>query len=263
MEVQLEGQRRGQRYARQVRVIDVVGVTKTYGATTAVDDVSVRAQPGGVTYLLGPNGAGKTTVMRLIAGLAKPDSGDITINGAPLRAHRDLKREIGFSLSAAARYPKHTARQHLRWQARLAGIGVDDVESVLAEVGLESAATRLVGGFSLGMLQRLGIASALLADPKTLVLDEPANGLDVEGILWLRELFARLAARSKTVLVASHSLGEVEVTASWIYIMGRGTVLSSASRDDTLALGSGPRRLESAYLEITRGSVEYTARGSR
>ncbi len=244
-------------------MIEVAAVTKTFGTTVAVDEVSLRAEAGGVTYLLGPNGAGKTTVMRMIAGLAKPDSGAITINGTPLRALREVKREIGFSLSAQARNPKHTARQHLRWQARLAGIGGAAVTEALSSVGLAGAAERVVGGFSLGMLQRLGIASALLGDPQTVVLDEPANGLDVEGVLWLRDLLADLAGRGKTLLVASHSLGEVEITASRIVIMGQGRVLCDGSRDEVVALGSGPRRLESAYLEITRASVEYAAGRAR
>ncbi|MFT4202222.1 ABC transporter ATP-binding protein [Gordonia sp. (in: high G+C Gram-positive bacteria)] len=240
-------------------MIEVNGVTKSYGDKLAVDDVSLRAEPGGVTYLLGPNGAGKTTIMRMIAGLVKPDAGTITVDGRGLRDLAEVKREIGFSLSAHARNPNHTAMTHLRWQARLAGLGDDEARRVLHEVGLEQVARRPVGGFSLGMLQRLGIASALLGDPKVLVLDEPANGLDVEGVLWLRELFGRLAAAGKTLLVASHSLGEVEITASWIVIMGQGRVLSSTSRDDVVAVGSGPRRLESAYLAITRDSVEYVA----
>ncbi|GAB10878.1 putative ABC transporter ATP-binding protein [Gordonia araii NBRC 100433] len=244
-------------------MIEISGVTKAYGEKKAVDDVSLTAVPGGVTYLLGPNGAGKSTVMRMIAGLTSPDSGTIAINGRSLRRIRDVKHEIGFSLSAHSRNPNHTAIQHLRWQARLAGIGDGEAERVLAEVGLEPAAKRLVGGFSLGMLQRLGIASALLGDPAVLVLDEPANGLDVEGVLWLRDLFGRLTAEGKTLLVASHSLGEVEITASWIVIMGRGRVLCNARADDVLARAAGPRRLESIYLELTRGSVEYSAGEAR
>ncbi|MFT3901247.1 MAG: ATP-binding cassette domain-containing protein [Gordonia sp. (in: high G+C Gram-positive bacteria)] len=244
-------------------MIEVAGVTKTYGNKTAVDDVSLTAASGEMTYLLGPNGAGKSTVMRMIAGIAKPDRGTITVDGKPLRAHGDLTGVIGFCLGAQSRNPQHTAVQHLRWQARLAGIAPREAERVLALVGLEPAAKKLVGGFSLGMLQRLGIASALLGDPATLVLDEPANGLDVEGVLWLRELFHQLTDRGTTLLVASHNLPEVEVTASRIIIMGQGRVLCDAPRDDVLALGEQPRRLESAFLKLTRGTVEYVAGAQR
>lgn len=244
-------------------MIEIAGVSKSFGDKTAVDDVTLTAAPGGVTYLLGPNGAGKTTLMRMIAGLASPDAGTITVNGRRLRELGDVKREVGFSLDARAGHPRHTALQHLRWQARLAGIDQDRVRPALDAVGLRAAAHRRVGGFSLGMQQRLGIASALLGDPATLVLDEPANGLDVEGVLWLRDLFGRLTAQGRTLLVASHSLTEVEITASWIVIMGQGRVLSSTPRDEVLARGEGPRRLESAYLDITRGSVEYATGADR
>ncbi|MFF2082383.1 ABC transporter ATP-binding protein [Nocardia sp. NPDC058176] len=236
-------------------------MSKRFGDTVAVDDVSFEAPAGAITYLLGPNGAGKTTIMRMIAGLARPSAGTVVVNDSGLLAFGDAIREIGFSLGAFSRNPKHTAEQHLRWQARLGGVPVDNVERVLALVGLEPAARRSVGKFSYGMLQRLGIASALLGDPKTLVLDEPANGLDVEGTLWLRELVTGLAADGKCLLVASHNLTEVEITGDRIVVMGKGAVLSDTSKDDLVAQGSGPRRLESAYVELTRGSVEYTAAG--
>lgn len=243
-------------------MISVSGVTKTFGATAAVDGVSFDVADSSLTYLLGPNGAGKTTVLRMIAGLTRPDSGTIRVNGRTLSAHRDLKGEIGFSLSAFSRNPKHTAAQHLRWQARLGGVETADVDRVLELVGLTAVASRTVGKFSFGMLQRLGIASALLGDPHTVVLDEPANGLDVEGTLWLRELLHNLTAEGKCLLVASHSLSEVEITADRIVIMGRGRVLSDSTRAEVLARGSGPRPLESAYLEITGGSVDYAGTAS-
>ncbi len=242
--------------------ISVSGVSKRFGDNVVVDDVTLGAGAGSLSYLLGPNGAGKTTVLRMVAGLTTPDAGSITVDGRRLRDFAQLKRAIGFGLNPFAHNPKHTALQHLRWQARLAGVPPGDADRVLDLVGLGSVAGRLTGKFSYGMLQRLGIATALLGDPRCVVLDEPANGLDVEGTLWLRELFRTLTAQGKAVLVASHSLSEVEITADRIIIMGKGRVLTDASRTEVLALGSGPRRLESAYLAITRTSVDYVAGGS-
>ncbi|MFF0488193.1 ABC transporter ATP-binding protein [Nocardia sp. NPDC004068] len=238
-------------------MIRVSALSKRFGDKVAVDDVSFAAAAGSITYLLGPNGAGKSTVMRMIAGLTAPNSGTVRVNERPLRELGDTMREVRFNLDTFARNPRHTARQHLSWQARLGGIPVREVGEVLDRVGLSEVGNRLVGRFSLGMSQRLGIASALLGDPRTIVLDEPDNGLDVDGVLWLRELLTGLANQGRTLLVASHNLTEVEITADRIVIMGRGRILSDADREETLALGSGPRRLESAYLTVTRGSVEY------
>ena len=240
----------------------MTGVSKQFGDNLVVDDVTLAADAGSLTYLLGPNGAGKTTVLRMIAGLSTPNSGTITIDGRGLRDIPHLGRAIGFGLNPFAHNPRHSAHRHLGWQARRAGIPVADADRVLDLVGLGPVADRLTGKFSYGMLQRLGIATALLGDPQSVVLDEPANGLDVEGTLWLRELFATLTAHGKTLLVASHSLSEVEITAHRIVIIGKGRVLTDADRDEVLALGSGPRPLESAYLEITRTSVDYVAGGS-
>lgn len=242
-------------------MISVRGVSKHFGEKLAVDDVTFEARPGSITYLLGPNGAGKTTVMRMIAGLARTGSGTISVNGSAMSDFRSTITEIGFGLGAFARNPGHTAEQHLRWQARLGGLPTSKVGPALNRVGLDRVAKRPVGKFSYGMLQRLGIASALLGDPKTLVLDEPANGLDIEGILWLRELLLGLAAEGKCLLVASHNLTEVEITGTRVVIMGKGRVLSDTSRDELVAAGSGPRPLESAYVEITKDSVEYAATG--
>lgn len=244
-------------------MITVSGLSKRYGGKAVVSEVGFEAPGGSITYLLGPNGAGKSTTMRMIAGLTTPDAGTVRINGRSLRELAEPMREIRFNLDTFARNPKHTARQHLLWQARLGGVPAADADAVLERVGLAEVARRPVGRFSLGMLQRLGIATALLGDPRTLVLDEPDNGLDVDGILWLRELLTGLAAEGRSLLVASHNLTEVEITADRIVIMGRGRVLSDASRDETLALGSGPRRLESAYTTVTRGSVEYRGAGTR
>ncbi|WP_278264345.1 ATP-binding cassette domain-containing protein [Nocardia sp. AG03] len=244
-------------------MITVSGLSKRYGDKAVVSDVGFEAPGGAITYLLGPNGAGKSTTMRMIAGLTAPDAGTVRVNGRALRELAEPMREVRFTLDTFARNPKHTARQHLAWQARLGGIPVTEVDEVLARVGLTEVAKRQVGRFSLGMLQRLGIATALLGDPRTLVLDEPDNGLDVDGILWLRDLLTGLAAQGRALLVASHNLTEVEITADRIVIMGRGRVLSDASRDDTLALGAGPRKLESAYTTVTRGSVEYRGAAGR
>ncbi|MFI1234560.1 ABC transporter ATP-binding protein [Nocardia salmonicida] len=238
-------------------MIKVSRISKRFGDRVAVDDVSFEAAAGSITYLLGPNGAGKSTTMRMIAGLTTPDTGTVQINERSLRELTHTMREVRFNLDTFARNPQHTAKQHLTWQARLGGIPTGEVQQVLARVGLADVESRLVGRFSLGMLQRLGIASALLGDPRIIVLDEPDNGLDVDGILWLRELLTGLARQGRTLLVASHNLTEVEITADRIVIMGRGRILSDADRDETIALGSGPRRLESAYLTVTRGSVEY------
>ncbi|MEV0061947.1 ATP-binding cassette domain-containing protein [Nocardia sp. NPDC050718] len=243
-------------------MITVSGISKRFGDRVAVSDVSFEAAPGSITYLLGPNGAGKSTTMRMIAGLTTPDAGTVRINERPLRELPHTMREVRFNLDTFARHPKHTAKQHLTWQARLGGITVGEVRRVLARVGLADVEDRLVGRFSLGMLQRLGIATALLGDPRTIVLDEPDNGLDVDGILWLRELLTGLAREGRTLLVASHNLTEVAITADRIVIMGRGRILSDAGRDETVALGSGPRPLEAAYLTVTRGSVEYHGRTS-
>lgn len=240
-------------------MIEVSGISKRFGDKIVVSDVSFEAAGGSITCLLGPNGAGKSTTMRMIAGLTTPDAGTVQINQQPLRGLTRTMREVRFNLDTFARNPKHTAKQHLMWQARLGGIPAGEVGEVLARVGLSDVGHRPVGRFSLGMLQRLGIATALLGDPQTIVLDEPDNGLDVDGILWLRELLIGLAERGRTLLIASHNLTEVELIADRIVIMGRGRILSDAGRAETVALGSGPRRLESAYLAVTRGSVEYTA----
>ncbi|MFC3961865.1 ABC transporter ATP-binding protein [Nocardia jiangsuensis] len=244
-------------------MISVEGVTRKFGDRVAVGEVSFTAEDGAITYLLGPNGAGKTTVMRMIAGLVRPDAGRIRIDGKGLPELASTLGTIGFALGAFARNPRHTAEQHLRWQAALGGLRRADVGTLLERVGLGPAAKRPVGRFSYGMLQRLGIAAALLGEPGTIVLDEPANGLDVEGTLWLRELLTGLAADGTCLLVASHDLTEVAITGTRIVVMGAGAVLWDASRDETVARGSGERPLEAAYLEITRGSVEYAASGAR
>ncbi len=241
-------------------MIGVNGVSKRLGGVTVVDDVRFAAPAGAITYLLGPNGAGKSTVMRMVAGLVHPDAGTVQVDGAVAGRHRP--GAIGVGLGPFAANPAHTARAHLRWQARLSGVTDAAVDRTLERVGLAPVRNRRVGGFSLGMAQRLAIASALLGEPSTVLLDEPATGLDVDGVLWLRGLLLELAAAGTTLLIASHDLPEVELTASRIVVLGRGRVLSDTTRDDLISGVSGPRPLEAAYLELTRGNVDYPGRGT-
>jgi len=207
-------------------------LTKRYGETIAVAGLDFEVRPGFVTGLLGPNGAGKSTTLRLILGLDRPSSGSVTIDG---RAYRDLPkplREVGALLDAKAVHGKRSARSHLRWLAEAGGISRTRVDEVLAEVGLAEVAGRKIGGFSLGMAQRLGIAAALLGDPAVLLFDEPINGLDPEGIRWIRTLMQRLAAEGRTVVVSSHVMSELEATADRVLVMGRGRMIADASVDE-------------------------------
>lgn len=238
-------------------MIEVNAVTKSFGGKAAVDDVSLWAAPGQITYLLGPNGAGKSTLLRMIAGLSTPTRGSVTIDGLRLVDHPYPLRTIGLSIGSGTVNPALTADQHLGWQAELGGVDRAAGGWALRQVGLGDVADRRVGNFSLGMLQRLAIASALLGDPDNLVFDEPANGLDVDGILWLRSFFTRLARKGKTLLIASHDLTEVEINGDHIITMGRGRVLADLTKDEMVARGHGPRRVESAYVDLTRASVEY------
>src|SRR5690606_29652604 len=190
--------------------IQATNLTKRYGKTTAVDDLSFSVRPGEVTGFLGPNGAGKTTTLRMLLGLVKPTSGTATIGGTP---YRDLARPlatVGTALEASSFHPGRTARNHLAVYASAAGIPQSRVDAVLAQVGLDQYGDRRVGGYSLGMRQRLGLAFALLGDPQVLVLDEPVNGLDPEGIRWIRNFLRSLAAEGRTVLISSHLLSEVQ-----------------------------------------------------
>ena len=189
--------------------IDVMGLTKRFGAVTALDDLTFSVEPGVVTGFLGPNGAGKTTTLRCLLGLVAPTSGTATIDG---RRYRDLERPlmtVGAALEAADFHPGRSARAHLQVMALAAGVSRDRVDHLLGLVGLEEFADRRVGGYSLGMRQRLGLAQALLGDPPVLILDEPANGLDPAGIAWLRQFLRSLAGEGRTVLVSSHVLSEV------------------------------------------------------
>ena len=205
----------------------------------AVNGLSFDAAPGVVTGFLGPNGAGKSTTMRMILGLDRPSAGSATING---RSYRDLTapmREVGALLDPKAVHPGRTARTHLSWLARAGGISRTRVEEVLDLVGLIGVADRRVGGFSLGMYQCLGIASALLGDPGTLLFDEPVNGLDPEGILWVRGLMKDLAAEGRTVFVSSHLMGEMQQTADRVVLIGRGRLISDLGVAELTGRGSG------------------------
>ncbi|MGV0393269.1 ABC transporter ATP-binding protein [Corynebacterium riegelii] len=210
-------------------MIEVQGLTKRYGAVTAVDDLTFSVQPGHVTGFLGPNGAGKSTTMRMILGLDKPTAGTALINGAPYSALTNPTRKVGALLDAKGVHPNRSARASLLWQAQAAGLPASRVDEVLSLVGLSEAAGKRVGGFSLGMSQRLGIAAALLGDPEILILDEPVNGLDPEGIRWVRGLLKSFAAEGRTVLVSSHLLAEMAQTADHLIVIGKGKLVADTS----------------------------------
>jgi ABC-2 type transport system ATP-binding protein len=216
-------------------MIEVEGLTKRYGDRTAVDGVSFQVRPGIVTGFLGPNGAGKSTTMRMIAGLDRPTAGRVRVNGRDYRGARAPMAELGVLLEARAVHPGRSARDHLLALALTAGLGKARVDEVIEEVGLTGVAGRRVGGFSLGMGQRLGIAVALLGQPRTVVLDEPVNGLDPEGVRWVRTLLRSLATQGCTVLVSSHLLGEMADTADRLVVIGRGRVIADSTVDDFVA----------------------------
>lgn len=210
-------------------MIEVNDVTKRYGETVAVDRLSFTVNPGIVTGFLGPNGAGKTTTMRMILGLDHPSSGSVTVHGRPYVDLPAPMHEVGGLLDAKAIQGGRSARQHLSWVAKAGGLPAKRVDEVLELVGLTDVAKRKVGGFSLGMSQRLGIATALLGDPEVLLFDEPVNGLDPEGIRWVRRLFHDLAAEGRTILVSSHLMSEMEETAEHVIVIGRGRLIADAS----------------------------------
>ncbi|GAA4620657.1 ABC transporter ATP-binding protein [Saccharopolyspora hordei] len=216
-------------------MIRAAGLTKRYGGTTAVDDVSFTAGPGVVTGFLGPNGAGKSTTLRMLLGLEEPDAGVALVGGRPYRALGAPLREVGALLDAGDVHGGRRARDHLRVLARSNGIPARRVGEVLAEVGLAEVADRRIAGFSLGMRQRLGIAAALLGDPGVLVFDEPINGLDPEGVRWIRGLLRGMAAEGRAVLVSSHVLEEVARTADRVVVIGRGRLLADAPTAEVLA----------------------------
>jgi ABC-2 type transport system ATP-binding protein len=216
-------------------VIRLERLTKRYGDTTAVDDISAVIEPGRVTGFLGPNGAGKSTTMRMIVGLDRPTAGTAIVNGKRYAEHRAPLREVGSLLEARAMHPGRTAANHLRAVAATHGIPRSRVEEVLGLTGLTAVANKRVGKFSLGMGQRLGIAVALLGDPRTLILDEPVNGLDPDGVLWVRHLTRSLAAEGRTVFLSSHLMSEMAQTADHLLVLGRGRILADAPIADVVA----------------------------
>ena len=210
-------------------MITVAGITKTYGARVAVDDLTFDVAPGRVTGFVGPNGAGKSTTMRMMVGLTRPDRGEVRYHGVPYRELRSPARTVGSVLDARCMYPGRTARNHLRATAALSAIPLRRADEVLAEVGLESAANQRAGGFSLGMRQRLALAGALLGDPQVLLLDEPSNGLDPDGIRWLRNHLSDFARKGGTVFVSSHLISELSMFADDLVVVGGGRLIAAES----------------------------------
>jgi ABC-2 type transport system ATP-binding protein len=222
-------------------VIEIVGLTKQYGSRVAVDDLTVTIEPGRVTGFLGPNGSGKTTTMRCILGLARPTAGQATVLGRPYRKLSRPMRRVGALIDPRARHPGRTAYAHLLALAQSNDLPRQRVDEVIELVGIESVAHERVRGFSLGMGQRLGIAGALLGDPDVLVLDEPVNGLDPEGIRWVRELLRDLADEGRTVLVSSHLMSEMEETADHLVVLGHGRLLADLPMTELLGQHSAVR----------------------
>jgi ABC-2 type transport system ATP-binding protein len=220
-------------------MIEVEHLSKTYGEKVAVEDLSFVVQPGIVTGFLGPNGAGKSTTMRMIAGLDQPTTGHVRVGGANYRASAAPMAELGMLLEAKSIHTGRSARNHLLALAQTNGIGRRRVEDVIEMVGLQDAADKRVGGFSLGMGQRLGVASALLGDPKVVVLDEPINGLDPEGVLWIRNLLKGLAAEGRTVFVSSHLMSEMAQTATRLVVVGRGRLIADTTVEEFIARATG------------------------
>jgi ABC-2 type transport system ATP-binding protein len=223
--------------------IEVAGLSKTFGATTAVQDLSFTVDAGRIVGFLGPNGAGKTTTLRMLLGLVRPTAGTATINGVAYARLGDPVRTVGAVLDGGALHPGRTGRNHLRAYARAANVGDDRVDELLATVGLTEAANRRAGGYSLGMRQRLGLATALLGDPRILVLDEPANGLDPMGIRWLRDFLRHLAGQGRAILVSSHGLAEISQMADDVVVIDRGRSIAQAPLQELMASSGGGMRV--------------------
>ena len=233
-------------------MIEARGLVKRYGSTIAVDHLSFDVMPGTVTGFLGPNGAGKSTTMRMMLGLDRPDAGSVRINGKSYHDLRSPLREVGALLEAKAFHPGRTARAHLNALAVSNSIPKRRVNDVLEITGMAKAAERRAGKFSLGMSQRLGIAAALLGDPGVLLLDEPVNGLDPEGIRWIRNLLKNLAGQGRTVLISSHLISEVAQTADHLVVIGQGRLLAQTT---VAELSARSNSLEEAFFEIGRAHV--------
>jgi ABC-2 type transport system ATP-binding protein len=237
-------------------MIEARGLVKHYRSVAAVDQLSFDVQPGTVTGFLGPNGAGKSTTMRMIMGLDRPDAGQVKVDGKQYADLRWPLREVGALLEAKAFHPGRTARAHLAALAASNRIPAQRVDEVLAITGMTQAAGRRAGKFSLGMSQRLGIAAALLGDPQVLLLDEPVNGLDPEGIRWIRNLLKDLAAQGRTVLVSSHLISEIAATADHLIVIGQGRLLAQTTVAEMSARGGS---LEEAFFRLTEASTTYSS----
>jgi ABC-2 type transport system ATP-binding protein len=244
-------------------VIEVNGLTKRFGAVLAVDRLSFEVRNGAVTGFLGPNGAGKTTTLRMLLGLVAPTAGTATIDGRPYRELADPLHHVGAVLEASSFHPGRTARNHLLVQAVAGRIGRSRVDEVLELVGLGDDAGRRVGGFSLGMRQRLGLAAALLGDPEVLILDEPANGLDPEGVRWLRELLRGLAEQGRTVLVSSHILAEVARTVDEVVILDHGRLVVQSTLEELTAGARRTVRVRTPRAEELRAALLAEAAQAR
>ncbi|WP_129668445.1 ABC transporter ATP-binding protein [Phytoactinopolyspora endophytica] len=251
-------------------MITAQGLTKRYGDTTAVDSIDFTVRPGAVTGFLGPNGAGKSTTMRMVMGLDRPSSGSVTVNGRAYRDHAAPLHEVGALLEAKAIHGGRTAYNHLLWMAKSNGIPQRRVDEVIEIVGLGDVARKRSGGFSLGMGQRLGIAAALLGDPAVLLFDEPVNGLDPDGIRWIRTLIRSLAAEGRTVFVSSHLMSEMALTADHLIVIGRGQIIADTDMNDFIARNStahvqvrSPHGSELAERLVAKGwQVEATDDGA-
>jgi ABC-2 type transport system ATP-binding protein len=222
-------------------MIEVNGLRKRFGPTLALDGMTFTVSPGQVTGFVGPNGAGKSTTMRVILGLDAPDNGTALIGGQPYQSLRHPLSHVGSLLDAGALQPSRSARNHLLWLAHSQGLGASRVDAVIEQAGLGSAIRRKAGGYSLGMRQRLGIAAALLGDPPVLMMDEPFNGMDPEGIVWMRGFLRSLAAQGRAVLVSSHLMSELQDTAGHLVVVGRGKVIADTSVAELIAAASGDR----------------------
>jgi ABC-2 type transport system ATP-binding protein len=248
--------------------IEIDGLRKRFGPVQALDELTFTVQPGRVTGFAGPNGAGKSTTMRIVVGLDAPDAGTATIGGRPYRTLKNPLTHVGSLLDAGALQPGRSGRNHLLWLAHSQGLKAGRVDEVIALAGLESAARRKAGGYSLGMRQRLGIAAALLGDPAVLIFDEPFNGMDPEGIVWMKGFLRDLAAQGRAVLVSSHLMSELEDTAGHLVIVGRGRVIADTTVADLIAAASGHRIMlrttapADATTVLAGAGAEVTVTGS-
>jgi ABC-2 type transport system ATP-binding protein len=244
----------------QQSTIEVTGLRKRFGKTQALDGITFTVAPGTVTGFVGPNGAGKSTTMRVILGLDSVDDGTALVGGHPYTSLTHPMRHVGSLLDAGALQPSRSGRNHLLWIARSQRLPSRRVDDVIELVGLGRAARRKAGGYSLGMRQRLGIAAAMLGDPPILIMDEPFNGMDPEGIIWMRGFLRELAAEGRAVLVSSHLLSELPDVADHVVVIGRGRVLADATIAE---LTAGHASLEDVYLRLTTGAVEYRSGGEQ